>query len=121
MSSKKSNTIGKSSGHGAKHWWHQRVTAVGLAALGLALIYCLVSTLGQPYEVAVERLKDPGVVSVVALFILFMFYHAALGLQVVIEDYVSTTSTRTVMILIVQLLCLLLAVTGTVSLISIMV
>ena len=116
----KSNSISKSSGHGADHWWRQRFTAIGLAVLGLALIYCIISTLGQPYEVAVSRLQDPGVVTVVSLFILFMFYHAALGLQVVLEDYVSTISTRTALIVIVQMLCFFLAAAGVISLISLL-
>ena len=47
------------------------------------------------------------------------FYHAKLGLQTVIEDYIGNHSTRTVMIIVVSFLAAILAVTGVFSILRI--
>ena len=51
------------------------------------------------------------------LLIMAVFYHAQLGLQVVIEDYVASHASRTLILLISNLLCLL---SGTVGVISVL-
>ena len=53
------------------------------------------------------------------LLLVAAFYHTKLGLQVVIEDYVSSHFRRTVALLLSGFLCLLFAIVGVVSVLKI--
>jgi succinate dehydrogenase / fumarate reductase membrane anchor subunit len=94
---------------GVHHWWVQRVTAVVLAILTPWLLwqaffekfgFHLVcqelgngfrSCLGPSMEGAFTKwLSEPGHALPMLAFMLALFWHAKLGLQVVIEDYVHT-------------------------------
>jgi succinate dehydrogenase / fumarate reductase membrane anchor subunit len=67
----------------------------------------------------IETIQNPAVTVGLIVLIMATFYHAQLGLQVIIEDYVSTKSTRLVSIILVTFLCLLLGVVGVVSVLKI--
>lgn len=74
---------------GTTHWWMQRVSAVALIPLSFWLIHLLDLSLNAPYQQTVTWLADPLNSVCIIAWILVAFYHAALGLQVVIEDYVA--------------------------------
>lgn len=76
------------------HFWYQRVTAVALIPLSVWLILFLNTALSAPYAETVSWLSSPlNAVAIIAWTIAVIF-HAALGVQVVIEDYVSTIPVR---------------------------
>ena len=52
-----------------------------------------------------EVYQNPWNAIVAVLFLVTMFYHLMLGLQVVIEDYVSSKGWRTAMLLANQFFC----------------
>jgi len=66
----------------------QRVTAVALIPLSFWLIIFLNLSLNAPYQEMIEWLHTLNTLGMVA-WVLAVFYHAALGLQVVIEDYIA--------------------------------
>ena len=66
-----------------------------------------------------EWISSPFTSIMLILFLIAGFYHAKLGLQTVIEDYIGNHSTRTVMIIIVSFLATILAVTGVFSVLRI--
>jgi succinate dehydrogenase / fumarate reductase membrane anchor subunit len=74
---------------GTGHWWLQRVTAVALVPLSFWLIKFLRLSLTAPYQQTVDWLASPVNTVCIIAWIVAVFYHAALGLQVVIEDYVA--------------------------------
>ena len=77
---------------GVSHWWGQRVSAVALVPLALWLIYSitmLVRSGSTDYLSAVDWVSAPFNAVMLILFIVTVSYHSALGVQVVIEDYVS--------------------------------
>jgi succinate dehydrogenase / fumarate reductase membrane anchor subunit len=74
---------------GTGHWWLQRVTAVALVPLSFWLIKFLRLSLTAPYQQTVDWLASPVNTICIIAWIVAVFYHAALGLQVVIEDYVA--------------------------------
>jgi succinate dehydrogenase / fumarate reductase membrane anchor subunit len=74
---------------GTSHWWMQRVTAVALIPLSFFAIIFLDSCLNAPFQQTVAWLAAPFNTVCLVAWILAVFYHAALGLQVVIEDYVA--------------------------------
>ena len=75
---------------GVDHWWSQRLTAVALVPLGLWFIYSILSLLASDHSAAVEWLRSPIQATLLILFNISVFWHAFLGLQVVIEDYIHT-------------------------------
>ena len=75
---------------GVHHWWVQRVTAAALVLLGIWFVILVLGLLGADYATACATLARPWNALLMIAFLLTMFWHAALGLQVVIEDYVHT-------------------------------
>lgn len=85
--------LGTAKGAG-EHWWLQRVTAVALLPLGLWFAYAL-STLGSfDYATVVAWVREPLTSILLILMVLAVGYHSVLGVQVVIEDYVTGKGTR---------------------------
>ena len=79
---------------GAHHWLLQRFTAVGNLLL---MAWFIISVLLLPdlnYTTAREWLSAPLPATAMALLIISTFWHARLGLQVVIEDYVHEDGTK---------------------------
>jgi succinate dehydrogenase / fumarate reductase membrane anchor subunit len=77
-----------------QHWWMQRLTAILLLPLSYWLIAFLRLALNGNYFEMLEWLALPlNKIALISWF-LVVFYHAAIGLQVVIEDYVSQRGYR---------------------------
>ncbi len=79
---------------GAHHWLLQRFTAISNLVL---MIWFIVSVLLLPdlnYATAREWLSAPIPATAMALLIISTFWHARLGLQVLIEDYVHEDGTK---------------------------
>lgn len=80
--------------HGAHHWLVQRFTAVGNVVLGLWLAGSLALLSNRSYDGMMEWLAQPISAVAMSLFIVSTFWHARLGLQVLIEDYVEDSAMR---------------------------
>ena len=103
---------------GTSHFWHQRLTSLLLIPLVLWIGFSL-AALPVSHGTLVGWIQQPFVTVGLVLLIIVTFYHAQLGLQVVIEDYVSGHSARTVTLLLSNLLCLLFGIVGVVSVLKI--
>ncbi|MFY8134696.1 MAG: succinate dehydrogenase, hydrophobic membrane anchor protein [Aquimonas sp.] len=73
---------------GTAHWWAQRVSAIALVPLVLYVLYLLVSLAGADYDTVRLTIAQPVNALLLILFVGTAFWHARLGLQVVIEDYI---------------------------------
>lgn len=73
---------------GTHHWLLQRLTAIGNLLLGLWLAVSFVILPNLSYPTVSEWLSSPIPATAMALFIISTFWHARLGMQVMIEDYV---------------------------------
>ena len=94
---------------GAHHWWVQRLTAVALVPLTLWFIASLVVLTGASHgEVALWLARPHNAVLMLEL-IGATFWHGALGLQVVIEDYIHGEGVRVVTLLVMKAAMALLA------------
>ena len=100
---------------GTAHWWMQRVTAVALIPLSFWLIIFLDLSLNAPYEETVGWLVSPVNTVCIVAWVIGVFYHAALGLQVVIEDYIAAEGVKIVAVWTVNLSFLLLALTALIA------
>jgi succinate dehydrogenase / fumarate reductase membrane anchor subunit len=73
---------------GVGHWWRQRLTAVLLVPLTVWFLWWASAfALGDP-AVARARLAQPVDALLMIAFLIAAAWHAQLGLQVVVEDYV---------------------------------
>jgi succinate dehydrogenase / fumarate reductase membrane anchor subunit len=73
---------------GTQHFWRQRLTSVALVPLSIGVIAIILSLLGRNQAAAARVLGSPVVAVTMLLFIVTSAYHAWLGMQVIIEDYV---------------------------------
>jgi succinate dehydrogenase / fumarate reductase membrane anchor subunit len=89
--------------HGAHHWLLQRFTAAGNFLSGLFLAVSFVALPNMDYETVSTWISAPIPATIVALFVISTFWHARLGLQVLIEDYVHDDGNRFAVILILNL------------------
>lgn len=80
--------------HGAHHWLVQRFTAVGNLILMLWLIVSFALLPGFDYATISGWLSQPVPAAAMVLLIISTFWHARLGLQVLVEDYVHEAGTR---------------------------
>ncbi|HEY9143852.1 MAG TPA: succinate dehydrogenase, hydrophobic membrane anchor protein [Arenimonas sp.] len=73
---------------GTSHWWHQRLTAIALLLLSPWFVILMVGLIGDDQATVRAVLAQPLTAALMTAFVLSLFWHARLGLQVVIEDYV---------------------------------
>jgi succinate dehydrogenase / fumarate reductase membrane anchor subunit len=97
---------------GVEHWWRQRLTAIALVPLSLWFVATLIAHLGGDYRNAVQWIGAPVPAILMVLLIGTTFYHAVLGLQVVVEDYVHEEWVKLTMLVLLRLACFVLAVSG---------
>ena len=88
---------------GLHHWWHQRVSAVAMVGLVSWMVVILFSLVEADYQTALNMLAHPVNATVVVLFVAVGLWHASLGLQVVLEDYVANEGVRLIAILAVKM------------------
>jgi succinate dehydrogenase / fumarate reductase membrane anchor subunit len=74
---------------GVAHFWHQRLTAVALVPLTIWFVWAVARYTGAPHEEVIAFLAHPFNAAAMLLFVIAGLYHAALGVQVVIEDYIQ--------------------------------
>jgi succinate dehydrogenase / fumarate reductase membrane anchor subunit len=104
---------------GSGHWFAQRVSAVALVLLGFWLVASLASMGGASHDRVVAWLSSPGSAALAVLLVLAAAWHATLGLQVVIEDYVGDKGTRLAALLIVKFAFAVAAVVGVLAVLRI--
>ena len=80
--------------HGAHHWLVQRFTAIGNVVLMSWLLVSFV-LLGDFGHASVTKwLSQPLPATAMILLVISLFWHARLGLQVLIEDYLHNSGTK---------------------------
>jgi succinate dehydrogenase / fumarate reductase membrane anchor subunit len=104
---------------GVGHWWTQRVTAAALILLGLWFVATVLSLLHADFATAKATVAKPWNALLLILFVVTMFWHAVLGLQVVIEDYVHTRWKEVVLLVAIKFLAVLGALAGVLAVLRI--
>lgn len=110
---------GLGSGHnGTEHFIAQRSTAVILIILALYFLYAIVRLVGaHDYHHLIAWFANPFNSGMLIAFILAGFYHATLGVQVVIEDYVHLEKLKWLSLIAVRGLALICATTAVIAII----
>jgi len=104
---------------GTQHWWGQRVTAIALVPLTLWFVISLMSVATADYATVTAWIGQPLNGIFLLLFLLVLFYHAYLGMQVVIEDYVHNEVVKLTSILVMKFVLALLAVAAVIAVVRI--
>ena len=100
---------------GVHHWWMQRLTAIALALLTPWFLWLLLTLPSTDLASVHAVLALPHNALFLLVFVIALFWHARLGLQVVIEDYVHTRSLELGLQVLVIFACALGALTAAVA------
>ena len=103
---------------GVEDWWLERVSAVALVPLTIWFTVLIVVHTGDDYAALIAWLRTPLTTTLMVLLLIALFYHSALGLQVVIEDYVHS-GIKIPLLVGMRFGCLALAVAGIVAILKI--
>jgi succinate dehydrogenase / fumarate reductase membrane anchor subunit len=104
---------------GTGHFLWQRITAIALLLSGVYLLGLLFGLTGSEYVFARATVKDPLNAAVLAGFLVAACWHAKLGLQVVIEDYLHTPLLAGAAHLANIFICALAAIAGVLAIVRI--
>ena len=99
--------LGRARGLGAARtgtavWWAERVTSVALVPLTLWFVYVALHLTGRPRQSIAHFAGHPLNAALLLALVLITFHHMALGLQVVIEDYIHIERTKMASLLAVK-------------------
>ena len=92
---------------GTHHFFVQRLTAIALIVLACWFLYFVVSLMQADYLTASDAVAKPWNATLLIAFLVAMFWHAQLGVQVVIEDYVHSHGLALAAQIAVRFLCIL--------------
>jgi len=104
---------------GVGHWWTQRITAAALVLLGLWFVITVLGLLHADYATARATVAKPWNAVLLIAFLVTAFWHAVLGLQVVIEDYVHTRWKEVSLLVAIKFLAVLGALTSVLAVLRI--
>ena len=97
---------------GAHHWLLQRFTAIGNLVLVLFLLVSFLMLPAYDYATMTGWPSSPIAAAALILLIVSTFWHARLGLQVLIEDYIHQGGSRFALIALLNLVAVSGAVFG---------
>ena len=103
---------------GAEQWWAERVSAVALVPLSVWFVGSIIAHSGSDHATFTSWLSAPMPMILMVLLVIAVFHHAALGLQVIVEDYVHSTI-KFALIVAVRLGCFASAVAGVLAVLRI--
>jgi succinate dehydrogenase / fumarate reductase membrane anchor subunit len=104
---------------GTHHFIVQRITALALIPLVLWVIWLALALMHADYAHARALVHQPINAILLITFIIAMFWHAQLGLQVVVEDYVHTRWLEITLQLAIKFLCVLGALASVLAIVRI--
>jgi succinate dehydrogenase / fumarate reductase membrane anchor subunit len=104
---------------GSSHWYAQRVTAVALVLLMLWLCVSLASLDDASYGQVTGWLRSPLNSALALLLVVVSAWHAVLGLQVVVEDYVADKGKRVLVLVAIKFAFVVATVVGALAVLRI--
>ena len=113
--------LARAKGHGASHsavshWWLQRVTALALMLLlPWFVVSLLVAMLSADVGQVANWFASPIHSLLMVALLIATFWHAKLGFQVVVEDYVHTPFAKYALLLLNNFIAFAFAAAGTLA------
>lgn len=94
---------------GTSHWKRQRISALALVPLGIWLLIGILSHVHADYLTILAWVTQPWTMVALVLFVGLIFYHSTLGLQIIIEDYISQPSRQALLLTQVKIVNVIMA------------
>lgn len=104
---------------GTHHFIVQRITAVALVFLALYVVGLVIWLIGADYATVRATVAHPVNAMLLVAFLIASFWHAQLGMQVIIEDYVHAPWLAVTSQLAVIFVCVLAALASVFAVIRI--
>jgi succinate dehydrogenase / fumarate reductase membrane anchor subunit len=104
---------------GTHHFWNQRLTAIVLVPMTLWFMVSLVRMTNVDYATVTQWIAAPLNAVLLLIFLLALFYHALLGVQVVIEDYIHSEWQKIACLILVKFTILLTGLTSVLAVIKV--
>ena len=92
----------KAANTGTNHWWWQRATAICLIPLSIWFVVSVLGHINDDHTAASNWIKSIPVTVLLLSFMVTVFYHAKLGLQVIAEDYIPDASTLKIILFFIN-------------------
>lgn len=92
------------------HWLLQRLSATLLVFLYPLLLLCFYEQRSFSYEKLILSLQSPYTFMLVLFTVMIAIYHAILGLVVIVEDYVTGSFARSMILIFLKCFALILCV-----------
>lgn len=99
--------VGDVLGHGSAregvhHWWQLRTTSAALAGLGVWFVVAVLTLPDLGHASVTAWASRPVNAVLLLLFVAVTTWHSALGLQVVVEDYVRGKGARVLVLVLLR-------------------
>ena len=86
--------LNKNFHNGVPHWKFQRISAIINMPLIIWFVYSIVKFSDYSHISVTQWVKSPLNCILISFMFASIFYHSSLGIQVVIEDYISEIKSR---------------------------
>ncbi|MEF2146735.1 succinate dehydrogenase, hydrophobic membrane anchor protein [Luteimonas sp. FXH3W] len=104
---------------GTGHFIRQRATAIAVGLFGLYTLGLILFCMTSDYANAIAVVRHPLNMVVLIGLVITMFWHAKLGLQVVVEDYVHTHGLAITLQWLIVFICAVAALAGVTAILRI--
>ncbi len=104
---------------GTHHWIAQRFTAIALVPFSIWFLVSLMLMMRVDYQTVVAWIQSPPTAILLITFIIVLFHHAQLGMQIVIEDYIGCKVLKLTSLVTLKFASFFAALAATVSVLKI--
>ena len=100
---------------GTEHFWMQRITAITLIPLSFWMVAFTQQLLISSHSEIISWLAEPINTVLAVCWVIAAFYHSALGLQVIVEDYIPTEWLKITLVWSIKLAFLFIGIAGVIA------
>lgn len=105
---------------GTDHWWHQRLSAVALLILGVSFLVSFAGIEDFSQATVAAWVARPSIAIMLLLSSVILAWHSALGIQVVIEDYVHGPAIKVISLILNKFLHVVLGVAAVLAILNVL-
>jgi len=98
--------------HGAGEWSAERLSSLILVPLTLWGLWSGFTLSGAGYDAALDWFRSPVNAVLLALTLVVSVWHMQMGLKVIVDDYIHKPGSRSALLGLIGLLCVLIAAAG---------